>query len=186
MPPSKAKAAETAERRADLIKLRIAGVSFDDPRVRALGYASRGAATKDMIRALELRRDEEAAAASAYRQQENERLDELMAAVWERATTPSPQYSKDGIHTHDEIDLRAVDTLLRLMDRRAKLNGLDSPVRTEVSGPDGGAVPLGNGSLLELNKLIGIAGQTGPEGELPATDDEDAESEEDAGDDSDG
>jgi hypothetical protein len=169
MPPSKAKAAETAERRADLIKLRIAGVSFDDPRVLALGYASRGAASKDMLRALEQRRDEEAGAASAYRQQENERLDELMAAVWERATTPSPQYNKDGIHTHDEIDLRAVDTLLRLMDRRAKLNGLDSPVRTEVSGPDGGAVPLGNGSLLELNKLIGIAGQPGP----PASDDED-------------
>lgn len=181
MPPSKAKAAETAERRADLIKLRIAGVSFDDPRVLALGYSSRGAATKDMIRALEQRRDEEAAAASAYRQQENERLDELMAAVWERATTPSPQFSKDGIHTHDEIDLRAVDTLLRLMDRRAKLNGLDSPIRTEVSGPDGGAVPLGNGSLLQLNKLITIAGQTGPADELPpAADDEDT------GDDSDG
>ncbi|MFD8777536.1 hypothetical protein [Streptomyces sp. NPDC059916] len=182
MPASKAKRAETSERRTKLIKLRLAGVSFEDPRVLALGYASRQAATKDLIRALEQRRDEEAAVASAYRQQENERLDELMAAVWERATTPTPQYSKDGIHTHDEIDLRAVDTLLRLMDRRAKLNGLDSPVRTEVSGPDGGAVPLGNGSLLELKTLIGIAGQTGPVDELaPAPDDDN----EDAGDDGD-
>ncbi|MFJ9683598.1 hypothetical protein ACIRP2_37040 [Streptomyces sp. NPDC101194] len=62
------------------------------------------------------------------------------------------------------------------MDRRAKLNGLDMPVRTELSGPDGGAVPFGNGSLAELTALMGIAGQA----------DTDQHGPEDTGDNSDG
>ncbi|MFM9373261.1 hypothetical protein [Streptomyces sp. Da 82-17] len=172
MPSSKAQAAETAARRAKLIKLRRAGHDFQHI-ADTLGYASRGAASKDLIRALEQHREEESAEIGFYRQQENERLDALMTAVWERATTPQPVFTKDGVHTHDEIDLRAVDTLLRLMDRRARLNGLDAPARTELSGPDGGAVPLGTGSLAELNTLIGIAGQTGTTGPAAAAEGED-------------
>ncbi|TXS42929.1 hypothetical protein [Streptomyces sp. t39] len=162
MPISKARQAEIADRRAQLVKLRLSGVRFDDPRILALGYTSRQAASKDMIRALEEHREEEAAAVSAYRQQENERLDELLAAVWEKATKPSPIFDKDRNIVAEEIDVRAVDTVLRLMDRRAKLNGLDSPVRTEISGPDGGAVPLGNGSLDQLNTLITLNGEPIP------------------------
>jgi hypothetical protein len=178
MAASKAKMAEVAERRAQLIKLRRQGINFDDPRILALGYATRGAASKDLVRALEERRDEQAAEISVYRQEENERLDALLEAVWPRATTPSPVFSKDGDIVGEEMDMRAVDTVLRLMDRRAKLNGLDAPARTELSGPDGGAVPLGNGSLAELHALIGIAGQTGtPDAPVDR---------EDPGDDSDG
>ncbi|MEW9521787.1 hypothetical protein [Streptomyces tubercidicus] len=160
MPHSKAEMAEVAERRAKLIKLRRAGHDFDHI-VKVLGYSSRGVASKDFVRAIQERRDEQAAEVSAYRQQENERLDELLAAVWDKATQPSPVFDKERNLVGEEIDLRAVETVLKLMDRRAKLNGLDSPVRTELSGPDGGAVPLGAGSLAELNKLIGIAGETG-------------------------
>jgi hypothetical protein len=158
MPWPKAKQAEVADRRAQLVKLRLAGVKFDDPRILALGYASRQAASKDMIRALEEHREEEAAAVSAYRQQENERLDTLLEAVWEKATQPSPVFNKEREVVGEEIDVRAVETVLKLMDRRAKLNGLDSPVRTEVSGPDGGAVPLAGGSLAHLHQLMDIAG----------------------------
>ena len=159
MATSRAKHAQVADRRAKLVKLRLAGVKFDDPRILALGYASRQAASKDMIRALEEHREEEAAAVSAYRQQENERLDTLLEAVWEKATQPSPVFNKEREVVGEEIDIRAVETVLKLMDRRAKLNGLDSPVRTEVSGPDGGALPLGAGSVAELSQLIGMAGQ---------------------------
>lgn len=178
MPHSKAKLAEVAGRRAQLIRLRRAGVPFDDQRILDLGYSSAGVARKDLIRALEQNRDEEAAEVSTYRQQENERLDALLEAAWPRATQPHPVFDKEGNVVTEEIDMRAVDTVLRLMDRRAKLNGLDAPVRTELSGPDGGAVPLGNGSLAELNALIGIVGQPAPD----VTDDnQDAD-----GDDSDG
>ncbi|MFI0822338.1 hypothetical protein ACH4TX_41800 [Streptomyces sp. NPDC021098] len=153
---SKAEQAEVAERRVKLIKLRRQGISFDDERVLALGYSSRGAASKDFVRALAQRRDEQAAEISVYRQEENERLDALLEAVWPDALTGDP---------------RAIETALKISDRRARLNGLDAPVRTELSGPDGGAVPLGSGALDELNKLIGIAGQTGPVNELTAEDD---------------
>ncbi|MEU9849247.1 hypothetical protein [Streptomyces sp. NPDC047985] len=159
MPVNRIKAAEIAERRAALIKLRRAGVPFDDPRILALGYTSRGAATKDFYRAICERRDEQAAEASAYRQEENERLDDLLAAAWPMATELRPVFNKEGDEIGQSIDLKAVDTVLKLMERRAKLNGLDMPVRTELSGPDGGAVPFGNGGLAELSALIGFAGQ---------------------------
>ncbi|GAA1328281.1 hypothetical protein GCM10009647_066450 [Streptomyces sanglieri] len=70
MPASKAKQAETAERRTELLRLRIQGVKYDDARVLALGYSTPGAASKDVIRALQVRRDAEAAEASVYQQQE--------------------------------------------------------------------------------------------------------------------
>lgn len=146
MPPTKAHQAEVAERRAALIKLRRQKIPFDDPRVLGLGYTSRQAASKDMIRALEQRRDEEAAEVSVYRQELLEDLDELIAAIWPQAI--------DG-------DVRAVEATLKLLQNKSKLRGCDMPVRAEVSGPDGGAIPLGSGALAELNALIGIAGETG-------------------------
>ncbi|MFG2532720.1 hypothetical protein [Streptomyces sp. NPDC048516] len=171
MPRNKAEQAEVADRRKHLVALRRQGVRYDDERITTLGYATPGAARKDFIRALEQARDEQAAEVSVYRQEENERLDALLEAAWPRATKPHPVFDKEGNVVAEEIDMRAVDTVLRLMDRRAKLNGLDAPVRTELSGPDGGAVPLGNGSLAELNALIGLAGQASP----AAAEDQDAD-----------
>ncbi|GAA3154019.1 hypothetical protein ACFQ0X_43675 [Streptomyces rectiviolaceus] len=157
MPPSKATQALVAERRAKLLKLRIAGISFHDQRVLDLGYESRGHASKDLLRALKDHREEEAAAVDVYRQQENERLDALLEAAWPRATKPSPVFDKEGMVVGEELDMRAVDTVLRLMDRRAKLNGLDMPVKTEVTGADGGPLQLGSATSAELEALIGIS-----------------------------
>ncbi|MFB8122134.1 hypothetical protein ACFVG1_13180 [Streptomyces bacillaris] len=162
--------AETAARRAKLIKLRREGVPYDDPRIMGLGYATPGAARKDLTRALQNHHEDEAAEASVYRQQENERLDALLAAVWDKATTPSPVFNKDREIVAEEIDLKAVDTVIRLIDRRAKLNGLDMPVAFEVSGPGGGAVRLDHVTLPELNQLIATAGE--PDGS-DETDNED-------------
>lgn len=181
MPPSKAEQAEVAERRAELIRLRRTGMRFEDPQILALGYTSRGAASKDFHRALAERRDEQHAEASVYRQEENERLDALLQAVWPRATQPHPVYDREGLEVAHEIDLKAVDTVLKLMDRRAKLLGLDMPVKAELSGPDGGAIPLGSGSLDELSQLIGITGRPAPAADLYAS-----TGEEDTGGDSNG
>ncbi|MFD7980198.1 hypothetical protein [Streptomyces sp. NPDC059071] len=171
MPHSLAEQAEVAARRAELIRLRLRGVPFNDPRILGLGYASPQAASKDLIRALEANRDAAAAEASVYRQQENERLDALLTAVWAQATEERPLYGKDGEFIGNAVDMRAVDTVLKLMDRRAKLNGLDMPVKTEVSGPGGGAVRLDHVNLAELNKLIATAGDPDPD-ELDDEDDE--------------
>lgn len=181
MAHSKAELAWIAERRKDLIKLRLEGVNFDDPRILALGYSSRNHASKDLIRALEERRDDQAAAASVYRQQENERLDALLEAVWPRATTPSPVFDKDGMQISEELDLKAVDTVLKLMDRRAKLNGLDVPVKTELSGPGGGAVRFSATTAAELNALIGTAGDPDEDGDDLELDDADEDDPDDDG-----
>ena len=172
MPASKAQQAITTERRKNLVELRLQGVHYDDPRILNLGYATPGAASKDMIRILTRRRDEQDAEVSVYRQQENQRLDCLLQAVWDRATTPSPIYDKDGNEVDRAIDMKAVDTVLKLMDRRAKLNGLDVPVKTEISGPDGGPVALATGALEDAEKLFNIV--------RPITgDDEDGDDEDD-------
>ncbi|MEW2068623.1 hypothetical protein [Streptomyces sp. NPDC007346] len=148
--------ADTAARRAKLLKLRRQGIPYDDPRIMGLGYANPGAARKDLTRALQHHHEEEAAEASVYRQQENERLDALLAAVWDKATTPSPVFNKDREEIAREIDLKAVDTVIKLMDRRAKLNGLDMPVRAELSGPGGGPMQLGPVSEAELELLMSL------------------------------
>lgn len=161
MAHSKAELAEVAARRAELIRFRRAGVRFEDPRILNLGYSSRQHASKDFIRALEERRDDQAAEASVYRQEENERLDALLEAIWSRATEPQPIY-KDGEEVGTEIDLNAVAAVLKLMDRRAKLMGLDMPTKAELSGPEGGSIPLG-GTLNEFLNLVDTAGDGSPD-----------------------
>jgi hypothetical protein len=178
MAHSKAEQAIVAERRRNLARLRRQGIRFDDDRILTLGYKSASAARRDMNRTLTKNREEEGLEVATYRQQENERLDELLEAVWPRATTPSPVYDKEGMVVGHVLDVRAVDTALRLMDRRAKLNGLDMPVRTEISGPDGGAIPFNGSELSELEALIAISGQE--EAEVPEIDpDEDEELDDD-------
>ncbi|MFD3516349.1 hypothetical protein [Streptomyces sp. NPDC058657] len=163
MTASKAKQAEVATRRAALVRLRRAGIPFEDERILSLGYSSRTSASKDLIRALEERHKDQAAAVAVYRQEENERLDALIQAAWPVATAPSPILDKDGTVVGEALDLKAIDTVLKVMDRRAKLNGYDMPVKTELSGPDGGGVPLGPVNLAELRSLIQAAGDPDPD-----------------------
>ncbi|MFH8581707.1 hypothetical protein [Streptomyces zaomyceticus] len=163
MPASKAHQADTAGRRADLIRLRRQGVPFDDERILGLGYASAGAARKDLVRALDANRKEETAEAAVYRQQESERLDALLEAVWPQATEKRSVFDKEGQWVGEGVDVRAVDTVLRLIDRRAKLLGLDAPAAVELSGPGGGAVRLERVNLAELNQLIATAGDPDPD-----------------------
>jgi hypothetical protein len=72
-------------------------------------------------------------------------------------------FDKEGNVIDHALDFRAVDTVLKLMDRRAKLNGLDMPVKAEVSGPGGGAVQIGAVGLAELRNLINTAGDPDPD-----------------------
>lgn len=166
MTASKAQQAEVAHRRAQLLKLRRQGIRYSDDRVLNLGYGSPAAARRDLVRALEQNRDEEAAEASVYRQQENERLDELLEAAWPQATERQPIFDKQGEVIGHGVDMRAVDTVLRLMDRRAKLNGLDMPAKAEVTGANGGPLQLGPATSAELEALIGL-------GPAPAATEED-------------
>jgi hypothetical protein len=116
MPASKAKRAEVAERRSKAIAMRLAGMDYDTIAKR-LGYYNRGAAYNDITAALEQNVAEQNRNADVLRQEELQRLDRLQAGVWTAAASG---------------DTKAVDTALRIIDRRCKLLGLDAPVRHEV------------------------------------------------------
>jgi hypothetical protein len=116
MPASRAQRAKTAQRRTEAIKLRLAGVDYDTIAAR-LGYASRGAACTDINRALEQAVAEQTASADVLRHEELQRLDRLQAGLWTAAAGG---------------DTKAVDSVLRIIDRRCKLLGLDAPQRHEV------------------------------------------------------
>jgi len=120
MRASKAQRAATAERRSKAVAMRLAGIDYDTIAAR-LGYAGRGAAYTDITRALEANVAEQNRNSDVLRQEELQRLDRLQAGVWAAAAAG---------------DTKAVDTALRIIDRRCKLLGLDSPQRVEVISLD--------------------------------------------------
>lgn len=96
--------------------MRLAGLSYE--RIAAeLNYSSRSAAAQDVGRALERATIEQRASVELWRGQEIARLDRLQVAAWPAATSG---------------DLRAIDTCVRIIDRRCKLLGLDAPQRLEL------------------------------------------------------
>jgi hypothetical protein len=78
-----------------------------------LGYANESGAYKAVMRALKKTLQEPA---DEVRMLEVERLDALLSGLWARKNTPE-----------------VTDRILRIMERRAKLLGLDSPVRSDVT-----------------------------------------------------
>lgn len=63
----------------------------------------------------------------AHRELDLMRLDRILRAVW-----PDALKGNQG----------AVDRVLRIQERRAKLLGLDAPSKSEVGGPGGGPVEI--------------------------------------------
>ncbi|MFG2412283.1 hypothetical protein [Streptomyces goshikiensis] len=116
MVASKAQQAFTAERRAKAIRMKIEGASYTEI-AEQLGYSSRGSANSDIRRALEKHVIEEGLAVEAWRELELARLDVLQQAIWSKAKAGDP---------------RAIETALKVLDRRAKLLGLDSAIKLEV------------------------------------------------------
>jgi hypothetical protein len=106
MSASEKQRATTAERRRRAVAMRFAGVDYETIAER-LGYAGRAAACKDVQRALAPNIAEDAAPSTdEARALELMRLDRLQAAAW-------PAVLKG--------DLRAIDTVVRIIATRAKL-----------------------------------------------------------------
>jgi AcrR family transcriptional regulator len=112
-------------RRAKCLELRIQGMSLRDIAKR-VGMHHSSVAEAIEAELAQLTREP----AERLREVELERMDVLMKAAWDTA--------KDG-------DLNAIDTVLKVMARRAKLLGLDAPTRTanEHTGKDGALLALG-------------------------------------------
>lgn len=125
----------TAERRAQALKLRAAGMKYPDIAAQ-LGYASRGAAAQDVQRALLENVGEPAAELRAL---EVERLDMLWQTAMRVLAGKHPTVSNgrvvmiDGTPVPDVGPvLAAIDRLLKIQERRARLLGLDSPTKVEL------------------------------------------------------
>lgn len=121
MPASEEVQTEVAERRARAVQLRIAGASLDEI-AAALSYGGssaesrRAAVSKDLRRAWESAREAQAVSAVELRELELARLDRIQRGVWAHAVAG---------------DTKAVRAVLGVMDRRARLLGLDAPTRLE-------------------------------------------------------
>ncbi|MFF3517744.1 hypothetical protein [Streptomyces sp. NPDC002573] len=170
--PDKAARAAIAQRRADAIDLRLAGVDWltvgrklaADPAVNSdriaypQGYGidryKKGqepptdeqlihAACKDVRQALKERTTDVDEKADELRAVENLRLDRLFFVAYRQAV-------KDG-------GLPAIDRALRIMERRARMNGLDKPSKTEIVTQAAEGSELTAVALDELEALIGIS-----------------------------
>lgn len=128
-----------AERREKAIRLRAQGTPW--ARIAAeLGYADAPSACTDVRRALEQRNKQLALAADEYREQALATLDAMAGEVW--AVLQARHLTiQNGRVVRDDDDapvlddgpvLSAVDRLLRIEERRARLLGIDAP--SQVTG----------------------------------------------------
>lgn len=124
-----------ALRRAKALEMRAAGAKYEEIR-QALGYSSRGAATQDVQRALAATVRE---VADEVRQLELMRLDQMWVEVLKVLRRQHVTVSNGRVVTLDDQPieddgpvLQAIDRLLRIQERRAKLLGLDAPKQVEV------------------------------------------------------
>jgi len=135
MPWSQAKNADTNQRRAQLIQMRIKGVSYDRI-AEQLGYSTPNVARKEFTRAKRDARELAADEADIWRELQSDRYDELIAAHWDAATSGE--------------DLKAAELVRKTIGDQADLWGvkrlqIDATV-TEVTQED-----------IELQQLINEA-----------------------------
>lgn len=147
MPPSKAKQATVADRRREMLIMKIQGRT-------ALEIAehfdmSPNTARSDLSRAIRKAKDLESHEAGVYRFIQGARFEELLRAVWPAAT---------GTGDVPGVDLKANEQARKILADINDLFGLKVPVRTEISGPDGGALQIQSPSVADLFNLIDTAG----------------------------
>jgi hypothetical protein len=97
-----------------------------------------------------------------------EAVDDARALEDERLDDQLRRLNKIWAVAEQRRDLRAQVRVIResvnVGARRAKLHGLDAPIKTEISGPDGGPVSVTDARAELLAKLERIATRETPEG----------------------
>ena len=120
MTPSKPQQIIINERRAKAVQLRLAGVDYD--RIsQQLGYKSRQQAREDVHRAYMQSTKEVRESVEELRNQDLDRLARLQAAFWGAAIQGDP---------------KAGEMVLKILARRAKMLGMDSAIKVEVTTID--------------------------------------------------
>jgi len=115
---------QAKERQRQALELRKAGATYEDIASK-LRYASATGAHKAVVRAMQAIIEEPA---QEVRKIEIERLDRMLLSVWGQV--------RDG-------NLGAIDRVLRIMERRARLLGLDAPTVAQhrMADADGEVIP---------------------------------------------
>lgn len=108
-----------AERAAMAVRLRAQKLGYDEI-ARRCGYASRGACHDAVQRELQRVVVENV---EELRKSEAEGLDQLEAKCWERLEDD----------THEKAMLFAVDRIIAIKERRARLFGLDAPIGGNIA-----------------------------------------------------
>ena len=102
------------EKENQVLKYRKGGLTFDAIAVK-LGYSNESSARAAFKRAIERTRDD--ALAAEGRELHKARLETALMAIWDRVL---------------KGDLRAIAMMLRILERDAKLYGLDMPTKSEI------------------------------------------------------
>lgn len=162
------------ERDSRIFKMRQAGMSVSEIG-RRFGVSTR-VVSAAINRTLEKLNRETQMAYPEVLRMELERLDGLQAAIW-----PLTQHRKvtldDGTEVQVEPDLKAIQQVLGVMDRRAKLLGMDqsninvqmdvatnnaAPIRATIAGQEGMAPARvsfdAETEARELLRIMGISG----------------------------
>lgn len=121
--PSVRRQLNAVDKQVRALELRKAGLTLEQI-ANELGYASKSGAAKALSAALQKTIQEPA---DELRTLESQRLDALLHSLWNNALSG---------------DTRAIDTCLRVMDRRAKLLGLDAPSKLEHTGENGAPLTI--------------------------------------------
>ncbi|MFC7794609.1 sigma factor-like helix-turn-helix DNA-binding protein [Streptomyces cinereoruber] len=152
MPVSKARAAEIALRRSEMLTMKIQGRT---PNQIAEHFGvSPGTARSDVSRAIKKARKLEVETAELYRFIQGSRLETLLRVLWPAATGMSSPTGQEG---ELDIDLKVVEQVRKIIADINVLFGLNAPVRTEISGPDGGDIPFSGSEVAEVEALIAIS-----------------------------
>lgn len=126
---------EITKRRELTLELRRAGMSLRD--IAAHTGVSQETVRKDINALLtRLNKDQDGKTAQ-YRQLEVDRLDRMQAAYWNKALGSIPDPDDKSKKTFLPPDLDAAHLVLKVIDRRAKLLGLDMPIKTALTDPSG-------------------------------------------------
>jgi hypothetical protein len=107
-------AARLLSRQANAVGLRLAGATY--PQIaEALGYDNAANARRVVVESLRLTAERDI---TELRDLENARLDRMLQGLWPKVING---------------DSDAINSALRISQRRAKLNGLDAPVRVVIT-----------------------------------------------------
>lgn len=139
-----AKRAEVALRRQHAIEMRNNDAEWKEI-AEALGYADAGAACKDVSRALDAYVRQQGMAIEHLRARELANLDALAETATEvmlarhvvvshgRIVCEEDEFGNQVPLVDSAPTLAAMDRLLRIAERRAKLLGLDMPVKVDLT-----------------------------------------------------